>query len=63
MDAILNSLKFLDTDGSLDGKFSSSGRMLRTEERPDGIPRRPDGCKGTELTDLNSTQSLLEAHN
>jgi hypothetical protein len=35
-DAILNSLKFIDTDGCLDGKFSSSGRMLLTEERPDG---------------------------
>jgi hypothetical protein len=22
---------------------------LLTDERPDGIPRRPDECKGTEL--------------
>jgi hypothetical protein len=36
---------------------------LLTDECPDGIPRHPDGCKGTELTDLNSAQSLLEAHN
>jgi hypothetical protein len=35
-DAILNSSKFLDTDGSPDGKFSSSGLMLLTGERPDG---------------------------
>jgi hypothetical protein len=35
-DAILNSLKFLDTDGRSDGKFSSSGRMLLTDECPDG---------------------------
>jgi hypothetical protein len=35
MDAILNSSKFLDTYGRLDGKFSSSGRMLLTDERPD----------------------------
>jgi len=34
-----------------------------TDKRPDGIQRRPNGCKGTELTVLNSTQSLLEAHN
>jgi hypothetical protein len=36
--------------------------MLLTEEGRHGIPRRPDRCKGTELTYLNSTQSLLEAH-
>jgi len=59
----LNCSKLLDTDGSPDGKFSSSGWMLLTEERPDGTPRRPDGCKGTELTDLDSPQSLLEVHN
>jgi hypothetical protein len=35
-DVILNSSKFLDTDGSPDGKFSSSGRMLLNDERPDG---------------------------
>jgi hypothetical protein len=51
------------TDGRPDRMFSSSGRMLLTEERPEGIPRRPDGCKGIELTDLNSAQSILEAHN
>jgi hypothetical protein len=37
--------------------------MLLTEECSDGISRLLDGCKGTELTDLNSAQSLLEAHN
>jgi len=37
--------------------------MLLTDEGPDGIPRRPNRCKETELTDLNSAQSLLEAHN
>jgi hypothetical protein len=42
-DATLNCLKILDTDGRSDGKISSSGRMLLTDERPDGIPRRPDG--------------------
>jgi hypothetical protein len=34
-----------------------------TDERPDGIPRHPDGCNETELIDLNSAQSFLEAHN
>jgi len=29
-------------------------------ERLDGISCRLDGCKGTELTSLNSAQSLLE---
>jgi len=53
-DANLNCSKLLGIDGHPDGKFSSSGRMLLTGERSDGIPRRSDGCKGTELTDLNS---------
>jgi hypothetical protein len=43
MDAILNCSKLLDTDGRPEGKISSSGRMLLTDERPDEIPRRPDG--------------------
>jgi hypothetical protein len=34
-----------------------------TDELLDEISRRPDGCKGIELTILNSAQSLLEAHN
>jgi len=35
-------LKLLDIDGRPDEKFSSSGRMLLTDERPDKIPCRPD---------------------
>jgi len=35
-DAILNNLKFLDTDGCPDGKFSLSGQMLLTDDRLDG---------------------------
>jgi hypothetical protein len=35
-DAILNSSKFLDTDGRPNKKFSSFGRMLLTDECPDG---------------------------
>jgi hypothetical protein len=62
-DANLNCSKLLDTDGRPDGKFSSSGWMLLTDELLDGIPRLPDGCKGIELIDLNSAQSLLVAHN
>jgi hypothetical protein len=49
-DAILNSSKFLDTDGCLDGKLSSSGQMLLTDERPDGIPHRPDGSLGSDFS-------------
>jgi hypothetical protein len=56
-DANLNCLKLLDTDGRPNGMFSSSRRMLLTDERSNGIPRRSDGCKGTELTNLNSAQS------
>jgi hypothetical protein len=62
-DANLNYSKLLGTDGLPNGKFSSSGWMLLSDEHLDGIPRLPDGCKGTELTDLNSAQSLLKAHN
>jgi hypothetical protein len=42
-DATLNCSKLLDTDGLPDGKISSAEQMLLTDERPDGIPRRPDG--------------------
>jgi hypothetical protein len=34
-DITLNSLKFLDTDGHLDGFATSFGRKLLTNERPD----------------------------
>jgi hypothetical protein len=34
-----------------------------TDECSDGIPRRPDGCKGSDFTVLNFAQSLLEVHN
>jgi hypothetical protein len=53
-DANFNCSKLLDTDARPDGKFSSSRRMLLTEELPDKIPRRPDGCKGTELLKLHN---------
>jgi len=56
-DASWSSSKLLDTEEGPDGKFSSFGRMLLTDERPEGIPRRPNGCKGTELTNLNSVES------
>jgi hypothetical protein len=62
-DAILNYSKLIDTDGRPDEKFSSSEWMSLSDERLDGIPRRPNGHKGIELTDLNSAQSLLETHN
>jgi hypothetical protein len=63
MDATLNCSKLLDIDGSPDRKFSSFRWMFLTDECPEEIPRRPDKCKGTELTYLNFAQSLLEAHN
>jgi hypothetical protein len=56
--AILNSLKFLDTDGRPDGKFSSSGRMLLTDERPGVILSRPDGSLGSDFFELESAQNL-----
>jgi hypothetical protein len=54
-DATLNSSKLLD--------IGDVRTDALTDERLDGISHRSDGCKGTELTVLNSTQSLLEAHN
>jgi len=57
-DAILNSSKFLDTDGRPDGKFSSSWRMLLTDERPDIILSPPDGSLGSDFSALKSTQNL-----
>jgi len=53
MNASWSSSKLLDTEEGPNGKFSSSGRMmLWTVERPDGVTRRPDGCKGTEFNCL-----------
>jgi hypothetical protein len=51
----LNSLKF---------RFDSV-RFIKIRQDNEKFPSRcpSDGCKGTELTDLNSAQSLLEAHN
>jgi hypothetical protein len=40
---------------------TSSGRlMLWTAGRPDGMTRRPDGWQGTEISDLQTVQNLLE---
>jgi hypothetical protein len=48
-----SSSKLLDTEEGQDGKFSSSGRMmLWIVGLPDGISRRPDDCKGSDLSDL-----------
>jgi hypothetical protein len=33
-----------------------------TVERPNGISRRPDRCKESELSDLESVQNLLETY-
>jgi hypothetical protein len=50
------------------GRFERKVLVVRTDDawtvgRSDGISCRSDGCKGTELTALNSAQSLLEAQN
>jgi hypothetical protein len=53
MNANYNSSKLLDTEEGPDEKFLSSERMiLWTVVRPDGISRRPDGCKGFDFSDL-----------
>jgi hypothetical protein len=33
-----------------------------TVKSPDGISRRPDGCKGSDFFDLESLQNLLETY-
>jgi hypothetical protein len=48
-----SSLKLLDIDEGPDGKFSSLGRMmLWIVKCPDGISRCPNGCKGSDFSDL-----------
>jgi hypothetical protein len=51
-DATLNSSKFLDTDGRPDSISTSSGRMLLTEERPNGLQGRSDICLGSDFSEL-----------
>jgi len=46
------------------GRFGRKYLVVRTDdawtvERSEGRTRRPDGCKGIELTALNSAQSLF----
>jgi hypothetical protein len=46
-------LKLLDTEEGLDEKFSSFGQMmLWTDGHPDGISHHPDGCNGSDFSDL-----------
>jgi hypothetical protein len=61
MDATWNSSKLLDT-----GRSGWKVLIVRTDdtwtvERPGGISRHPNGCKGSDLADLESVQNLLEA--
>jgi hypothetical protein len=52
-DASWNKSKLLDIKEGPGWKFSSSGRMmLWIVGCPDGISRRPDGCKGSDLSYL-----------
>jgi hypothetical protein len=53
-DATLNCSKLLDTDGSLDGITTSSGRMRLTNERPDALLGRPNKNKGSDFSELES---------
>jgi hypothetical protein len=57
------------TVGHPDGISRSPNRCCLIDERPDGIPRcsdgipcRPDGCKGSDYTVLKSVQNLLETY-
>jgi hypothetical protein len=51
-------MKFLDTNGSSDGIAMSPGWMLLTDERPDALLGRPDRNKGSDFSELESTQNL-----
>jgi len=47
------------------GRFGRKVLVVRTDdawtvERPEGISCRPDGCKGSDFSDLESEQNLLE---
>jgi hypothetical protein len=57
--ATLNYSKVLDTDGSLNGIATSSGRMLLTDERPDALLSRTDEILGFDFSELESVQNLL----
>jgi hypothetical protein len=58
MDATVNCLKLLDTDGSSYGIATSSGRMLLTDEYPDSRQGRPDEILGSDFSKLESAQIL-----
>jgi hypothetical protein len=46
----------------LSGRYvTSSGQLIHwTVGRPDGMTRLPDGWQGTEFSDLQTVQNLLE---
>jgi hypothetical protein len=58
MDATLNCLKVLNTDGSLDGIATSFGQMLLIDERQDALLGHLDGNKGFDFFELESAQNL-----
>jgi hypothetical protein len=51
-------LKLLDTDGGLDGIATSSRRMLLTDEGSDVLLGRPNGNKGSDISEFESAQNL-----
>jgi len=50
------------TIGRPKGILRRSDECCLTNERLDGISRRPDGCKGSDNTVLKSTQNILETY-
>jgi hypothetical protein len=50
------------TVGRQDGVSRRLVGCCSTDECPDGIPRSPDGCKGSDYTVLKSTENLLETY-
>jgi hypothetical protein len=48
--------------GRSDGISRRPDGCCLTDERPDGIPLRLDGCKGSDYIVLKSAQNLLETY-
>jgi hypothetical protein len=57
-DATLNYSNLLDTDGRPDDIATTSGHMLLTDKRPDALLDRRDRKKGSDFSELESTQNL-----
>jgi hypothetical protein len=64
MDTTKSNLKYLDIEGHPDGRkvFVVRKDDDLTDERPDGVSHRPDGCKGTELHCFCWRNNQLQRH-